>query len=219
MKTLLKSIVSVCLKSFNFVSIRVFWCNSDYTIITCIINHLKSISLLINIALYLRFSDKWSTLSCTLTWTNNWHFATQPPLAHSLRNDVWGTTAEIPCWWRLSTQIWVVLLIGRAARDCRLFLRLFVLPILSSICYRKSNKPVCMSFWVFVNNIYFRFRNKFLVLFTRIKVMQQWFLMDWSVFLVPWKVKLFLPSKNSSLNCEETCLWTQCDKTAPCSSA
>ena len=27
------------------------------------------------------------------------------------RNDVWGTNAKIPYWWRLTTQIWVVLLI------------------------------------------------------------------------------------------------------------
>ena len=29
-----------------------------------------------------------------------------------LRNYFWGTTAEIPYWWRTSFQIWVVLLIG-----------------------------------------------------------------------------------------------------------
>ena len=27
-------------------------------------------------------------------------------------NDVWETSAEIPYWWRVTTQIWVVLLIG-----------------------------------------------------------------------------------------------------------
>ena len=31
------------------------------------------------------------------------------------RNDVWETSAEIPYWWRITTQVWVVLLIGRAA--------------------------------------------------------------------------------------------------------
>ena len=31
------------------------------------------------------------------------------------RNEVWETSAEIPYWWRVNTQIWVVLLIGRAA--------------------------------------------------------------------------------------------------------
>ena len=30
-------------------------------------------------------------------------------------NDVWETSAEIPYWWRVTTQIWVVLLIGLAA--------------------------------------------------------------------------------------------------------
>ena len=29
----------------------------------------------------------------------------------------WETSAEIPYWWRVSTQIWVVLLIGRAAQE------------------------------------------------------------------------------------------------------
>ena len=37
-------------------------------------------------------------------------FAT-PPLV-SPRNDVWETSAEIPYWWRVTTRIWVVLLIG-----------------------------------------------------------------------------------------------------------
>ena len=38
------------------------------------------------------------------------HLAT-PPLV-SLRNDVRETSAEIPYWWRVTTQIWLVLLIG-----------------------------------------------------------------------------------------------------------
>ena len=49
---------------------------------------------------------KWPSLA----WENNWHFAT-PPLV-SPRNDVWETNAEIPYWWRVTTQIWVVILIG-----------------------------------------------------------------------------------------------------------
>ena len=34
-----------------------------------------------------------------------------PPLV-SPWNDVWDRSAEIPYWWRVTTQIWVVLLIG-----------------------------------------------------------------------------------------------------------
>ena len=34
-----------------------------------------------------------------------------PPL-FPLRNNVWEMTTEIPYWWRVTTQIWVVLLIG-----------------------------------------------------------------------------------------------------------
>ena len=32
----------------------------------------------------------------------------------SPRNDVWKTGAEIPYWWRITPQIWVVLLIGQS---------------------------------------------------------------------------------------------------------
>ena len=34
------------------------------------------------------------------------------PPAVSPRNDVWETSSEIPYWWHVTTQIWVVLLIG-----------------------------------------------------------------------------------------------------------
>ena len=45
-----------------------------------------------------------------LGWENSRPFAA-PPLVSS-RNDVWETSAEIPYWWRVTTQMWVVLLIG-----------------------------------------------------------------------------------------------------------
>ena len=48
-----------------------------------------------------------------LAWKNTQYFAT-PPLV--LRNNVWGTNAD-DLWWRITTQIWVVLLIGRAASE------------------------------------------------------------------------------------------------------
>ena len=48
-----------------------------------------------------------------LAWENSRHLATVPLV--SLPNDVWETSAEIPYSWRVTTQIWVVLLIGRAA--------------------------------------------------------------------------------------------------------
>ena len=38
------------------------------------------------------------------------HLATLP--LFSQPNDVWKTSAEISYWWHVSTQIWVVLLIG-----------------------------------------------------------------------------------------------------------
>ena len=34
-----------------------------------------------------------------------------PPL-FPLKNDIWEMSTEIPYWWRVTTQIWVVLLIG-----------------------------------------------------------------------------------------------------------
>ena len=40
------------------------------------------------------------------SWEKSRHFATLPLV--SLQNDVWETSAEIPYWWRVTTQIWVV---------------------------------------------------------------------------------------------------------------
>ena len=47
-------------------------------------------------------------------WENNQHFA-MPALVCS-RKDLRGTNVEIRYWWHVNTHIWVVLLIGRAAR-------------------------------------------------------------------------------------------------------
>ena len=45
-----------------------------------------------------------------MAWENSCHF-TLPPLV-PLRNDIWEIRTEIPYWWHVTTQIWVVLLIG-----------------------------------------------------------------------------------------------------------
>ena len=45
-----------------------------------------------------------------VAWENSRHLATLPLVSPS--NDVWETSAEIPYWWRVTTQIWVELLIG-----------------------------------------------------------------------------------------------------------
>ena len=42
-----------------------------------------------------------------LACENSWHFAT-PALSGSLQNEVRGTSAEIPYWWRATTQFWVI---------------------------------------------------------------------------------------------------------------
>ena len=48
-----------------------------------------------------------------LAWENSQHLAMLPLV--SLPNHVWETSTEIPYWWHVITQIWVVLLIGCAA--------------------------------------------------------------------------------------------------------
>ena len=42
-----------------------------------------------------------------LTWENSQHFE-MPPL-FSLENNIWGMSTEIPFWWHVTTQIWLVL--------------------------------------------------------------------------------------------------------------
>ena len=50
------------------------------------------------------------TSNWRIAWENSRHLATLPLV--SPPNDVWETSAEIPYWWRVTTQIWEVLLIG-----------------------------------------------------------------------------------------------------------
>ena len=45
-----------------------------------------------------------------IAWENSRHLATLPLV--SPPNDVWETSAEIPYWWRVTSQICAVLLIG-----------------------------------------------------------------------------------------------------------
>ena len=72
-----------------------------------------------------RRTGQWMCLHSTFfLFINFFSLRKQPKLARNLsmpplvspRNDVWGTSAEIPYWWRVTTQIWVRLLIGRAMR-------------------------------------------------------------------------------------------------------
>ena len=49
----------------------------------------------------------------SLAWENSRHLSTLPLVFPP--NGVWETSAEISYWCRVTTQIWVVLLIGRAA--------------------------------------------------------------------------------------------------------
>ena len=50
-----------------------------------------------------------------LAWENSWLLAML--LLVSLQNGIWGTTAEIPFWWHIATQIWLVVLIDRPIRS------------------------------------------------------------------------------------------------------
>ena len=58
-----------------------------------------------------RWSSWWGghIISC-VTWENSRHFTT-PPVVFP-RTDLWETSAEILYRWRVTTQIWIVLLIG-----------------------------------------------------------------------------------------------------------
>ena len=50
-----------------------------------------------------------------IPWEITRHFS--PPSLVSSRNDAWETSTTIPYWWRVTSQIWVVLLIGCARRE------------------------------------------------------------------------------------------------------
>ena len=65
---------------------------------------------------FVLWKKKWNFLIVDCTWENSQHLAT--PSLVFLQNDIWGMSKEIPYWWCVTTQIWVVLLIGRAAREC-----------------------------------------------------------------------------------------------------
>ena len=51
-----------------------------------------------------------SPVKSFLAWENSRHFAKLPLVSSG--NDIWVPSAEIPYRWRVTTQIWVALLIG-----------------------------------------------------------------------------------------------------------
>ena len=71
-----------------------------------------------------------------IAWENSRHLATLPLV--SPPNDVWETSAEIPYWWRVTTRIWVVLLIGGAAWKIWFNQRISALVSQSSFCRETS---------------------------------------------------------------------------------
>ena len=69
-------------------------------------NNVGSCCSRLHVALKERKNREVENVACA----NSGHFAT-PPLV-SQRKDFWETSAEIPYWWRVTSHIWVVLLIG-----------------------------------------------------------------------------------------------------------
>ena len=57
----------------------------------------------------------WGLNWAFLAWENSRHFST--PSMVSMRHNVWQTSADIPYWRRVTTQMWVVFLIGHAVRQ------------------------------------------------------------------------------------------------------
>ena len=60
---------------------------------------------------------KHCNITVKLAWENSRHLATLPLVCPP--NDVWKTSAEIPYWWRVTTQVWVVLLCSASDWSCR----------------------------------------------------------------------------------------------------
>ena len=60
-----------------------------------------------SVASWMQLCARWllSAALFHLVWENSWHLATLPLV--SPRNDIWEKSAEIPYWWRVTTQIWV----------------------------------------------------------------------------------------------------------------
>ena len=87
-------------------------------------------------------------------WENSRHLAT-PPLISS-RSDVLETSAEIPYWWRVTTQIWVVHLIGwnklqpiKSTTQCTVF---FSCRSFSEAGYRVFSHEVTAAMLMFLSN-------------------------------------------------------------------
>ena len=103
----------------------------------------------------------------SVAWENGRHFST-PPLI-SLRNYIWATHAEIPYWWCITDQIWVVLLMGW------------------KICFNQSEALPRSGYWWVISM-------EFLCLFLRRHFMGKPVVVSWNVgcSLWQWCFKLFL---------------------------
>ena len=64
---------------------------------------------IIFLLIFVHYQNKFKA-AIPLPWETSPLLATLPLVSSS--NDVWETSAEIRYWWRITTQIWVVLLIG-----------------------------------------------------------------------------------------------------------
>ena len=103
----------------------------------------------------------------SVAWENGRHFSTTPLV--SLRNYIWATHAEIPYWWCITDQIWVVLLMGW------------------KICFNQSEALPRSGYWWVISM-------EFLCLFLRRHFVGKPVVASWNVgcSLWQWCFKLFL---------------------------
>ena len=88
-------------------------------------------------------------------WENSRHFPT-PPLV-SLRNNVWEMSAEIPYWWRVTTQIWLFLIghscVGNWFQQSY---QCLISVLVSQTSFRGKTCGSVMKFRPFFNFLFFR---------------------------------------------------------------
>ena len=113
----------------------------------------KKLYFVFRVEWYIKLTTTVTVFFTAVAWENSRHFATQ--ITVSPRNDVWETSAEIPYWWRVTTHVWVVLLIGwskfsRAARPIRGTTQIQVVTrhqygistLVSQTSFRRETSPV-----------------------------------------------------------------------------
>ena len=105
---------------------------------------------------FFRFLQREKKFVWSVYWyslRNSRHFTTRPQVFPP--NVVWAPFGEIPYWLRVTTQIWVVLLIGRVTREIRSITQIWVVNVngmkfLQWLLRRHfPERPVVASSWYF----------------------------------------------------------------------